>query len=35
MHASLVRRESNALEYEISLVLGAQNTREPGALVSR
>ncbi len=35
MCASLVRRESNTLEYEISLVLGAQYTREPGALVSR
>jgi RimJ/RimL family protein N-acetyltransferase len=35
MCASLVRRESNTLEYEISLVLGAEYAGEPGALVSR
>jgi RimJ/RimL family protein N-acetyltransferase len=35
MFASLVRRESNTLEYEISLVLGAEYAGEPGVLVSR
>lgn len=35
MCASLVRRESNTLEYEISLVPAAEYAAEPGALVSR
>jgi hypothetical protein len=35
MCASLVRRESNTLEYEISLVPAAEYACEPGALVSR
>jgi RimJ/RimL family protein N-acetyltransferase len=35
MCASLVRRESNTLEYEISLVLRTEHVHERGALLSR